>query len=68
MAFWRGFLVAIAGMSLYQDFFGLEGYINLLRDHWIPAARSVPVAIVALIVCALSAIAERMAKGVGRGD
>ncbi len=33
--FWCGFLLNSSIMGIYQDWMGLEGYINYLRHNWI---------------------------------
>jgi hypothetical protein len=44
LSFLAGALFAAAVGMLYQDWYGLEGYIQRCRDHWWPAAVTVPIA------------------------
>ena len=33
--FWFGVLCALCCSLAFQDYFGLEGYIEILRKHWL---------------------------------
>lgn len=46
--FTAGFLSALALSSLAQDWYGKEGYINLVRENWIDSYFTIPLAIVIL--------------------
>lgn len=48
-----GILCATALQSLFQDSFGLEGYIEWCRNNWQPAEKSVPAAIILLLIVIL---------------
>ncbi len=50
MAFWSGLFLSTAIRSLLQDSVGLEGYIEHLRNHWVDASITVPLALVLLVV------------------
>lgn len=54
--FWSGWLSATAGLSLFQDALGRDRYIELCREHWIPANVSVPIAILMIGVAVVLAI------------
>lgn len=65
MSFWAGAASAGSVLSLYQDWFGLEGYIERVRDGWISEWVSVPIAIAALtgsllLLGGLRSIARRL--------
>jgi hypothetical protein len=49
LSFSDGALVALAIYSLYQDYLGLEGYIQYLHEGWMPSAFSVPLAALGII-------------------
>lgn len=36
--FWAGFIMAIMGTGLYQDFIGKEAYLNLVTNNWVDIA------------------------------
>lgn len=44
-----GGLSAAATHSLIQDYLGLEGTIQSIRDHWISATYTVPLALTAYV-------------------
>ena len=48
-SFVAGILVVIASKSLYQDFLGLDGYIETVKAGWVSWKVSVPSAIVILL-------------------
>lgn len=48
LTFSDGALVAMAIYSLYQDYLGLEGYIQYLHKGWMSSELSVPLALVTL--------------------
>ena len=49
LSFTDGALSALAIYSLYQDYLGLEGYIQYIRGGWMPSWLSVPLAVLCLI-------------------
>lgn len=46
---WAGILLTSSIGSLFQDFMGQEGYMRLVREHWIPWVYSVPIALLGVI-------------------
>lgn len=56
-AFWDGLSVGVLGLwawtSLRQDYLGLDGYIATVRAGWADWRYTVPLAIVALVACAV---------------
>ena len=48
--FISGFLFYSAITSLWQDMLGKEAYIELAYQKWIPASKTVPMAIILLII------------------
>lgn len=49
LTFSDGALVAMAIYSLYQDYLGLEGYIQYLHKGWMPSWFSVPLAALGIL-------------------
>jgi len=49
LTFTDGALSALALYSLYQDYLGLEGYIQFIQGGWMPSGFSVPLAVLCLI-------------------
>lgn len=45
--------ILISFESLFQDFLGQEGYMRLVRDHWVSWVYSVPLALILLFVSIL---------------
>lgn len=45
-----GVLASAAFFSLYADFWGLEGYINHIRETWIEPVYTVPIALAFLVL------------------
>ena len=54
---WAGYLLGAmmssAAVSLRQDYYGMEGYILQVREHWVTAAITGPVAVVMVAVSIL---------------
>lgn len=48
--FWAGVLTHMATISLYQDFHGKQGYIDLIRKNWIDASITVPFALILIVI------------------
>lgn len=46
MGFWSGVLLITALRSLYQDWHGLEDYIESIQQYWVSALFTVPLALV----------------------
>lgn len=53
---WAGILLTSSIGSLFQDFMGQEGYMRLVREHWIPWVYSVPIALLGVLFAALALI------------
>jgi hypothetical protein len=49
-AWYSGFISALALVSLFQDYCGKEGYIEVVRNHWMSAYITVPLALAALLL------------------
>jgi hypothetical protein len=47
--FFVGALFYMSVISLYQDFLGKEGYIDLIKSNWVPSYISVPIALILLV-------------------
>ena len=58
-SWWCGALTAVAVYSLFQDFKGQEGYIELARTTWLTAWVTVPIALLMLLWGVLGYIAAR---------
>lgn len=48
--FWAGACMTAAIVSLVADYYGKEGYIELIRERWVSGTYSVPLAIAAFTV------------------
>lgn len=44
-----GAIACACAISLIQDFYGLEGYVEHLRAHWISGWYTVPIAVVGFL-------------------
>lgn len=71
--FWCGATIALGACTLYQDWYGLEGYIELCRARWIDALYSVPIAIICIVIAlsvriAIGSIATRLDRAGVRSD
>jgi hypothetical protein len=55
-AFWAGFLAHASFMSLHQDFYGKETWLQMAAIGWVTAWVTVPLALLLLITagCLLS--------------
>lgn len=67
LSYFSGLLIAVSAFVLYQDWYGLEGYIARCREGWISASITVPIAIAllaagVLIVGFARAIAKSLDK------
>jgi len=49
-SFTCGLVSAVCVLSLFQDYCGVERYLDMARRAWVPAIISVPVALVFLAV------------------
>ena len=48
--FFLGVSTCCAAFSLIMDFYGLEGYIEYLRNAWIDSSYTIPLAILGLLL------------------
>lgn len=53
-----GIIIAFSTVSLIQDYFGLDGYVEYLQENWISSWYTIPIAIV-LICVAICLMEER---------
>jgi hypothetical protein len=60
--FLLGGLFYISINSLAQDIIGKEAYIERVRDYWVPAAVSIPLAIVGIIFVLIYRVIEVIKK------
>ena len=51
-SFFCGILAYGSVRSLVQDYYGLEGYIQSCRDHWISAWVTVPISVLFFLIAA----------------
>ena len=42
-------MISMASQSLYQDALGLERYVAHVREHWVDAVYTIPIAIVLML-------------------
>lgn len=33
--FWFGWFTAFCAFRIHQDYYGLEGYLTVVREHWV---------------------------------
>lgn len=33
--FWFGWFTAFCAFGIHQDYYGLEGYLTVVREHWV---------------------------------
>lgn len=64
-SFAAGMLMAFSLGSLFQDYFGRVGFAEFVLEHWTPAWFSVPLALVELV---LAAVTYSRATALDRGD
>ena len=48
--FTSGVVCMACSMSLIQDFYGLDGYVERLRNNWIDGIYTIPIAIIVGII------------------
>lgn len=54
LGFFCGSLITMMLGSLFQDSYGLDGYLALARQHWTDPTISIPVAVVLLLVAVVT--------------
>ncbi len=50
LGWWSGVLMTLAVLSLYQDFFGRDRYIEIVRAGWVSGWITVPLAIAKMVI------------------